>query len=198
MKLSWRLTRPMLSAAVALGALTGLTVAASPAHAGTVPHVTAVGGPAGAGALARPALASAAHASARALARLTLANTSDLTSDGYRWQVSGSWYPWGRSDVQLRVFDITSWATIAAGPVEYQSGLRTTSCTIACVLGGAFLWAEGAAYYVPPSGILGGYWVPLHPLQCGHSYAAYTQDPIDGEVGSNTLTEPACPPPPPR
>jgi hypothetical protein len=180
MKLSWRLTRPMLSAAVALGALTGLTVAASPAHAGTVPHIAAPGGSTG----------------ARTLARLTVANTSGPTVDGYRWQVQGSWYPSGRSDVRLWVFDITSLATVAAGPVEYQSGLHTTSCSFVCVRGGAFLHAEGAAYYVPPNGVLGGYWVALHPLQCGHSYAAYTQDPIDGEVGSSTLTEPACLPPP--
>jgi hypothetical protein len=151
---------------------------------------------ASAGTLARPALANPSQASARTLARLTLANTSDPTLDGYRWQVSGSWYPHGRSGVQLWVYDITNFSTIASGPVEYQSGLHTTSCGFTCVLGEAFLSAEGAAYYVPPSGISGGYWVPLHPLQCGHSYAAYTQDPIDGEVGSNTLTEPACPAPP--
>lgn len=190
MKLSWRLMRPMLSAAVALGALTGLTVAASPAYAGAVPHITALGGSVGAGTLARPTLVTTGHAT------LTLANVSESTAYGYRWQVSGSRYPFGRSDVRLWVYDITSLATIAAGPVEYQSGLHTTSCSVVCVLGGAFLSAQGAAYYVPPNGVLGGYWVALHPLQCGHSYAAYTQDPFDGEVGSNTLTEPACLPPP--
>lgn len=44
MKLSWRSPRLLLSAIVAVGALTGLTVPAAPAHAAG-PYVTANGGP---------------------------------------------------------------------------------------------------------------------------------------------------------
>ena len=44
MKLSWRRPRLLLSAAVAAGALAGLTVAAAPAYAAG-PHVSALGGP---------------------------------------------------------------------------------------------------------------------------------------------------------
>ena len=44
MKLFWRHTRLMLSAAVALGALGGLTVAAAPAYAAG-PHISVLGGP---------------------------------------------------------------------------------------------------------------------------------------------------------
>jgi len=44
MKLSWRRPRLLLSAAVAAGALSGLTVAAAPAYAAG-PHITVIGGP---------------------------------------------------------------------------------------------------------------------------------------------------------
>jgi hypothetical protein len=44
MKLSWRRPRLLLSAVVAAGALSGLTVAAAPAYAAG-PHITVIGGP---------------------------------------------------------------------------------------------------------------------------------------------------------
>ena len=44
MKLSWRRPRLLLSAAVAVGALSGLTVAAAPAYAAG-PHITVIGRP---------------------------------------------------------------------------------------------------------------------------------------------------------
>lgn len=44
MKLSWPLPRLLLSAVVAAGALSGLTVAAAPAYAAG-PHITVIGGP---------------------------------------------------------------------------------------------------------------------------------------------------------
>jgi hypothetical protein len=44
MKLSWRRPRLLLSAVLAAGALSGLTVAAAPAYAAG-PHITVIGGP---------------------------------------------------------------------------------------------------------------------------------------------------------
>ncbi len=140
-------------------------------------------------------LASATSASAGILPPLGLT----LSSNSYdAWVVSGSSYTPGLSDVQLWVQDVTngSWTTL-----EHQSGLDTTSRIVDCnrygceLYRGGALSAQGASYYVPPipgPDSFPGYWQPVHPLQCGHSYQAVTDDPSDGVVYSNILTEPAC------
>jgi hypothetical protein len=122
-----------------------------------------------------------------------------LSSNSYdAWVASGASYTPGLSDVRLWVQDVTngSWTTL-----EYQSGLDTTSNTESCFdhvchdYWGGGLSAQGAIYYVPPvSGPFSfpGYWTAVHPLLCGHSYQAVTDDPSDGWVYSNVLTEPAC------
>jgi len=140
-------------------------------------------------------LVSASSASAGILPPLSLT----LSSNSYdAWVASGVSYTPGLSDVRLWVQDVTngSWTTL-----EYQSGLDTTSrgyfcndhiCTL--YLGGG-LSAQGALYYlapVPGPESFPGYWTAVHPLQCGHSYQAVTDDPSDGWVYSNVLTEPAC------
>jgi hypothetical protein len=123
-----------------------------------------------------------------------------LSSNSYdAWVASGTSYTPGLSDVRLWVQDVTngSWTTL-----EYQSGLSTTSNTESCFdhicreyFGGG-LSAQGAIYYVSPAPgpgpVFPGYWTAVHPLQCGHSYQAVTDDPNDGWVYSNVLTEPAC------
>jgi hypothetical protein len=125
--------------------------------------------------------------------------TLGLSSDAYdTWVVSGSLYTPGLSDVQLWVQDVTNgaWTTL-----EYQSGLDTSKSAMPCrgsicvYYRGGSLSAEGARYYVsvPPGGLgYPGYWLAYHTLQCGHSYQAVTDDPNDGWVYSNVLTEPAC------
>jgi hypothetical protein len=114
------------------------------------------------------------------------------------WVASGTSYTPGLSDVQLWVQDVTngSWTTL-----EYQSGLDTSSNTVSCFdhicreYWGGGLSTQGASYYVSPipgTYSFPGYWQAVHPLQCGHSYQAVTDDPSDGWVYSNILAEPAC------
>jgi hypothetical protein len=140
-------------------------------------------------------LVSARPASAGILPPLSLT----LSRNSYdAWVASGVSYTPGLSDVRLWVQDVTSgsWTTL-----EYQSGLATTSRAYFCIdhictdYQGGGLSAQGALYYVAPvpgPDSFPGYWTALHPLQCGHSYQAVTDDPSDGWVYSNVLTEPAC------
>jgi hypothetical protein len=138
-------------------------------------------------------LAGATSASASPLPPLSLTLSSNSYDD---WVASGISYTPGLTDVQLWVEDVTTgqWTTL-----EYQSGLHTTSRAVSCVnhscrvyLGGS-LHTQGASYYVPGApGGFPGYWQAVHPLQCGQSYQAITQNPSDGWVYSNILTEPAC------
>lgn len=145
-------------------------------------------------------LAGATSASAVTLPPLSL-TLSNSSHDS--WAASGTSYTPGLNDVRLWVEDVTTahWTTL-----EYQSGLDTTSRAYHCLPNvphlcefyrGGSLHTQGAEYYV--TGVPGGFpgdWQSVHPLQCGHSYRAATDDPSDGWVYSNILTEPACPPPP--
>jgi hypothetical protein len=140
-------------------------------------------------------LANAGSASAGILPPRSLTLSSNSFDD---WVASGTSYTPGLSDVQLWVQDVTngSWTTL-----EYQSGLDTSSNTVSCFghicreYWGGGLSTQGASYYVSPTPgpySFPGSWQAVHPLQCGHSYQAVTDDPSDGWVYSNILAEPAC------
>jgi hypothetical protein len=147
--------------------------------------LTAVAGVAALAALdAVPALA---NNPVHAAPSLTLSNASGGVPG--QWAASGNTYARGLGDVQIWVMNVTDggWST-----VEYQSGLATSSYSIAPYNPGGLFSAAGETKLVLVDPDVGYRREAVDPLTCGHSYQAVTDDPTDGYVYSNVLTEAAC------
>jgi hypothetical protein len=129
-----------------------------------------------------------------ALANNPVHTTATLTlSNGTRapgqWAASGNTYAHGLSDVQIWVMNVTDggWST-----VEYQGGLTTSSPSIVPYNPGGLFSAAGQTKLVLVDPDVGYRTEAVDPLTCGHKYQAVTDDPSDGYVYSNVLSEPAC------
>jgi hypothetical protein len=75
--------------------------------------------------------------------------------------------------------------------LEYQSGLTTSSPHLPYSPGGGFS-AAGRLKQVLVDPDVGYREEAVDPLKCGHQYEAVTDDPSDGYVYSNVLSEAAC------
>ena len=117
----------------------------------------------------------------------TLTLTNGTGAPG-QWAATGNTYSPGLSDVQIWVMDVThgGWSTL-----EYQSGLTTSARLLPFILGGG-LSAAGKLKEVLIDPDVGYRKEAVDPLKCGHNYQAVTDDPIDGYVYGNVLSEPAC------
>lgn len=117
----------------------------------------------------------------------TLTLTNGTGAPG-QWAATGNTYSPGLNDVQIWVMDVThgGWSTL-----EYQSGLTTSARLLPLILGGGFS-AAGELKEVLIDPDVGYREEAVHPLKCGHKYEAVTDDPIDGYVYGNVLSEPAC------
>jgi hypothetical protein len=83
--------------------------------------------------------------------------------------------------------DDGGWST-----VEYQSGLTTSSYSVFPYNPGGLFSAAGQTKQVLVDPNVGYRTEAVDPLTCGHKYQAVTDDPTDGYVYSNVLSEPAC------
>jgi hypothetical protein len=118
---------------------------------------------------------------------LTLGNANGAVPG--QWAASGNTYARDLGDVQIWVMNVTDggWST-----VEYQSGLTTSSSSIVPYNPGGLFSAAGQTKLVLVDPDVGYRREAVDPLTCGHSYQAVTDDPTDGYVYSNVLTEAAC------
>jgi hypothetical protein len=137
-----------------------------------------------AGAAAVPALANNPIHSTPAL---TLSNSTGSVAG--RWVATGDAYARGLGDVQIWVMNVTDggWS-----PIEYQSGLTTSSASLVPYNPGGLFSAAGQTKQVLVDPDVGYRTEAVNPLTCGHKYQAVTDDLADGYVYSNVLTEPAC------
>ena len=117
---------------------------------------------------------------------LTLSNGTGAPG---QWAASGNTYARGLIGVQIWVMNVTDggWST-----VEYQSGLTTSSYSVFPYNPRGLFSAAGQTKQVLVDPDVGYRTEAVDPLTCGHKYQAVTDDPTDGYVYSNVLSEPTC------